>query len=162
MLMADGGIGEIDFKVDPQRISGRDRRRSVAVLHGHGFQHLKSHYRGRKLAQTALHDATHEGQRRTIEDRHFGAVDLNQKVMDATASNGRHQMLNGRDRQASGVFQLGAERRAVHRVPAGGDQSVAHGHIAAREPDAMVGGGRAQSHRRRLTGVQACARKTYC
>ena len=27
---------------------------------------------------------------------------------------------------------------------------------------AHVGGGRAQSHRRRLTGVQACARKTYC
>ena len=87
-----------------------------------------------------LVDRLDEGERGPVEDRHLGAVDLDQSVVDAQPVQGGHQVLDGGDRAGLDVTQDGAEfgggDEGVMRL----DQAVvAVGGAGAEEGDAVIG-----------------------
>jgi hypothetical protein len=109
---------------------------------------------------TALHDAAHEGGGRPVKDRNLWAINLDQGVVNATTGNRGHQVFDGRNLQTRCVLKLGTQRGAVHRVPTGGDQTIADVQIAARKPDAVMCSSRTDRNSRRKARMQALTDKT--
>ena len=91
-----------------------------------------------------------------VHDRHFGAVDLDEDVVDAEAAQGRHQVLDRRDGAAHAVADDGAERGGDDGAVMGVDDALAAaGETGAEEDDAVIGFGWVEGDLDRLAGMDA-------
>ena len=76
-------------------------------------------------------------ERRPVEDRHLGPVDLDREVVDAQHLDGRHQVLDGRDLRA-----VAAERGGeLERADVARERRHLDAAVDAAEAHAGVGGG---------------------
>ena len=85
------------MRVADLEVIGRDEAR--ALVAAHHLDRLRGpcrYWRGaRERPQARLVDQDHEGRRAAVEDRHLGAVHLDEHVVDAQAGERREQMLDG-------------------------------------------------------------------
>lgn len=161
-LTADGRLGEVDREIDLEIVGGLEPGHRLALAHFDRLEDADRPHRLGLLADAAGEEGLDEGHRRAVEDRNLGAVDLDQRIVNAAAGEGRHHMLDGRDRHARGICDQGAEARGHHRIPARRDQRVARGHVHAAEPDAVIGGGGLDDHADRLAGMEPDAGEFRC
>jgi hypothetical protein len=88
-LATDRGIGEIDGEIHLQPFGGRQFRHRRAIGDHDLARHLdRVNARGLPL-DARIEDAAHEGRGGAVEDRNLGAVDLDQRVVDAAAGQAR-------------------------------------------------------------------------
>ena len=141
-----------------RRQFGPGRVGAVAVLHPHRAQHLDRLDRGvAGLGNDAgAVDQEDEGRGGAVQDGHFRAVDLDQRVVHAAAGQRRHHVLDRGDAAArvAGDAERGAEPGVHHVVEAGGDVEA---DVGAAEHDAGPGGRRPQGERNAAAAVQADA-----
>ncbi len=110
-LMADRFFVELDCELDLENVCRTQRRRRTSDPHCHRPQDLDCPHRRGQLAHAAGKDTVHEWCSTAIEDRHFRAVNLDQRIMHATPGQSRHHMFYRGDFRSRGVAQLGAQRR---------------------------------------------------
>mmetsp|Transcript_18269 Transcript_18269/g.28992 ORF Transcript_18269/g.28992 Transcript_18269/m.28992 type:complete len:319 (+) Transcript_18269:2111-3067(+) len=158
-LTPDGRVGKIDVKVDPHDVGGRDRRPRIPMGHRHGLEHFKSAHRRGKRAQASGHDTAYKRRSGPIEDRHFGAINFDQRIVNATAGQRRHHVFYGANGHACIIDQRCAKWRLAHHIPARRHHRVAHLDIGAAEPDAVLCHGGPDRQTRRFTGMQPASGK---
>ena len=105
MVSTDPPFPDIDDRAQ-RRHEGRG---ASLEFGGDGFQNADGAARHRRRLQADLCDQIHEGRRRTIDDRHFRTIDLDQRVIDTQRSKSRHQVFDGRDRHTGFIGDRGAE-----------------------------------------------------
>ena len=120
-LGADQRRVEIDLDVEMETVMRGELAIGAGVFHRDPLQHFEEAARSIELGKADLVDRLDEARGAAVHDRHFGAVDLDQGVVDAETAQRREQMLDRRDRGAVAVAKHGAERHAGHRPLVGGD-----------------------------------------
>src|ERR1700722_16796973 len=88
---------ELDLEIDLEALERVKSRPLIAVLHAHALlDAYEALGRGLLLDAGGLQQE-HKRSGAAIHDRHLGAVDLDQGIVDAQTREGREQMLDGRD-----------------------------------------------------------------
>ncbi len=105
---------EIDLHVEMEAVMGGQLAKGAAVLHADLFQDFEEAARAIELGQADLVDGLDEAGGAAVHDRHFRAVNLDQRVVDAKTAQSREQVLDGRNRGAIAVTKHGAQRHARH------------------------------------------------
>src|SRR6476620_4508231 len=97
---------------------------SPGILDAHALQYLQIAAGSIELDQPNLVDGLGELRGTAIHDRHFGAVDLDQGIVDAKAAESGEQMLDRRHGGAIAITQYGTQRHAGHVPLIGSDLSA--------------------------------------
>ena len=104
-----------------EAVIGGQLAEGAGILDANRLQHLEEAARRLELGQADLVDRLDEARSAAVHDRHFGAVDLDQGVVDAKTAQRGQQMLDRGDRGAIAVAEHGAQRYARHRALVGRD-----------------------------------------
>ncbi len=92
-----------------------------------------------------LVDCVNKRRRAAVHDRHFGAIDFNQGIVDAEPAQGGENMFGGRAKDARFVAQNGGEFRRSHSTVISADFALPTVRIGPRKHDAGVGIGGIES-----------------
>ncbi len=152
--MADRRARKVDFEAHFETVARQQRRALVAFDHFDRLEDFDDRLRHRLAAETGLVEQLHEGQPRTVHDRHFGTVQLGIDIVDTQRRKGGHDVFDRRHRHAGGVGDDGAQTGLRDVFSGGGDAVVAVGDIRTHEDDAASGRRRAHDHAHRDTGVK--------
>ena len=131
------------------RVAARHRDRAQNPQH--------PQWRG-ALCQPGRQDAAQERRGAAVENRHFGAVNLDQQVVHAAAVQRGHQVFDRADLCAGGVAQQGAQA-GLDPVGRGCGNVAVTGQVGAAKYDAVIIRCRAQPHAHRGAAVQPDAPK---
>ena len=93
-VMADGGIGEVDLEIDLKMIGRGQAGEGLALAHLDRTQHADGAQRLGLHLDPRAQDTPHEGRRRAVENRNLGAIDADQRVMDAGPGQRGHDMFD--------------------------------------------------------------------
>src|SRR5690606_37303483 len=96
-LAADDLAVEIDLEIESAAIIGFERGKGVVIAHGDGADDLEESALRRLDFEPDLQDRFGKGPRAAVEDRAFGAIKGNERVIDPHAAQGGHDMLDRRD-----------------------------------------------------------------
>src|SRR6476619_7630864 len=97
---------------------------SPGILDAHALQYIPIAARSIELDQPDLVDGLDELRGTAIHDRHFGAVDLDQGIVDAEAAKSGEQMLDRRHGRAITITKHGTQRHAGYVPLIGSDLSA--------------------------------------
>ncbi len=124
-----------------------------ALAHPHRPQHLDRCARRRLLDAAGAVDQEHERRAAAVQHRHFRAVELDDRVVDAARRQRRHHVLDGADAalRLIGEGQHGAKPGVAHPVEPRRDLDA---EIGAAEHDARSRRRRTQGQRDRLAVMQ--------
>ena len=158
-LAADHIAVEIDLDVEAETLGGGAQfGEGAAMFDAHGLENLDEAARGGEMANADAVDRLDEGRGRTIHDRHFRPIDLDQAIIDAEAAQGGDQMLDGADHVLRAVADDGAKLGHGDFGPVRLDApAAAIGQAAAQEHQAGMGFGGIENETDRLAGMNANA-----
>ena len=132
-LLANEGRVELNLNIEMEAVIGRKLADSASVLNGHRLQDLEEAAGRVELDQAHLVDGLDELGGAAIHDRHFGAVDLDQGIVDAEAAQRCEKMLDRRHGGAIAITEHGAQRHAGHRPVVGSDLDAFGSAIGEKE-----------------------------
>ena len=130
----------------------------VAVRDVDRLQDLDVADRGLLATEARAVQQLDERQGRTVQDRQFGPVDLDDHVGDAQGAEGGHQVFYGRQLNPGRVLDHGVQPRIDHGLAGHDDAIVTIRDIRADEDDARSGGRRTNGQANPLSGVHTHAR----
>jgi hypothetical protein len=143
----------------PIAASAKEMRKSISSAHFDRLQHPHGPDRSVLLLQPHGKKPLDEGHGRAVKDRHLCSVDVDQRIVDRKACQGRHHMFDRRHKDAVCVLDHSAQARGCHRVPARRNQRIAVGHVGPAEHDPMICRSRAHDHPHQRAGMQTTAGK---
>ena len=139
-LTANGLGIEGDLERDLEFVGGAQGGALVPLHDLDGLQDLDIAARGVLPPAAGAVEDFDEGQRRAVHDRHLGAIELDDGIVDVQHDQSGHQVLDGGDRDVGGVGDHSAQLGLADRLGADRHAIVAIGHIGADEDDAGIGG----------------------
>src|SRR6266852_1134633 len=152
VLAADRAAGEVDGEAHGEAVIGRERGGLAVLADGYRLQHLDGAARRVLLDDAGAFEQEGEQRSAAVHHRHFRPVELDQRVVDLETGQRRHQMLDGRDRQAFAIVETRAQRLLDRVAPVGLDLRA--GTVGAAEDDARVRRGRMQRHGHARPGME--------
>src|SRR5690242_11641604 len=134
----------MNLKAHREAAVGQQLRSSVVFANTNRLQHLdRAPYRI-LLHNPGAFEQKQEWRGTPVHNRHFGTVELDDRVVDLCPSESRHQMFDCPDSDPLAVPQHRAEGRLDRVGPVGWDLDP---RISAPEYNSRVRGGRTQPHR---------------
>ena len=132
---------EVDLVLDDQPVRRGDADALVAVDDFDRLGDAQDADVGAELADAGGVDEMHERQRAAVDDRNFGAVDVDVEVGDAAGHERGEEMLDRADRDVvaadgRGVIERGGrglQRRDAQAVEVGADEGDAAARVAPDE-----------------------------
>src|ERR1700686_5007696 len=132
---------EFDFGFDPKPAQiGPQFAVAVALGDADRLEHLDVAARRRQRDDAGLIDRGNERRGAAVHNRYFGTIDLDDRVIDAEAVQGRQYMFGRRYRRAVAIAEHGGEFGRRHGAETGVELAVwlAVG-AAAEKDDAGIG-----------------------
>ena len=155
LLAADDRVGKVDLVGDRQAGTVGDVL-DVAVFAGdlHGARKSQRPGQGVLPLEPGGVKEPDEGQRRAVDDRDLGALDLDQAVVETDAGGRRQRVLDGPDRD---VAPLQGRRQVEARCRLQPRRDRAVRMLAPQEDQAVIGRRRVEMRPHRMAGVEADA-----
>ena len=155
-LATDGGMGVVDGVADPERATGIDADRPLAIANLDGLADAHPPALGSLVEDAGGADQEDEGCRTPVHHRDLGPVDLDAHVVDAQAVEGGEQVFDGADRRVAAA-ESGGVGRGRHGPRLRGNLDGMR-QVGAHEDDSRVRPGRVQGQLDGLTRVKSDAR----
>ena len=157
---------EVDMALEGEAFRRRHPEQAVLLRDLDGLQHLD-----RAALLLLFHDACalqeeHERRRTAVHGGDFRPIEFHQRIVDFTARERRHEMLDGAHRD--GAFADGRAERGVHHVPIHRSHGVgrgigrSHRRIGAPKPDTEIRRGGMQGHMDPSTAIARRHRRSEC
>ena len=120
-LGPDHLVLEVNLNVETETVMRSELTLGAIVLNTDRLEDLQVPTGRIELGQADFIDRLNETDRTAVHNRHFGAVDLNKRIVDTEAAQSREQMLHGRDSGPIAVPKNGAQRDARDPLLIGSD-----------------------------------------
>jgi hypothetical protein len=162
-LPADQRVIELDLDFDAEPAQIRPQLAVTTVLaDANGFEHLDAAPRRLLGGQPDLVDRRDERRGAAVHDRHLGAVDLDDRIVDAKAAQSGQHVFGGRYCGAVMVAQHGGEFRRRYRAIMGFEFAIGFaGRAAAQEDDAGIAFSGMQRQGNRRAGMDTDPRNRH-
>src|SRR5262245_55399106 len=144
-LIADQRGIEIDGDIEMETVMRGELAIGASIFHRDLLQNFEVAAGSFELGQAHLVDRLDKARGATVHDRNFGAVDLDQSVVDTEPAQRGHQMLDGGNRGAVAVANHGAQGNARDRALIGCDLGLVAVAIGKKETNAGVAVGGTKS-----------------
>ena len=151
-----------DGHVEAAAVEGAKLAPGIALVDTHGLLDTHVATGGGELAQPDLLDRSNEGGGTAIHDRHFRAIELDDRIIDAKPAQGRHQMFDGGNAACLRIADNGAKGGGGDSAPMRGNLDVATGfRVLHGKHDARAGIRRMKRDLGRIAGMDTDALQRY-